>query len=64
MMDERQMLILIAKLTGTISKQLTQIEDTVERESAIYAMLCVLKEDHSESFEKALIFYLKEGLMK
>ncbi len=62
MMDERQMLI--AKLTEVISKQLNEIEDAVERESTIYAMVCVLKEDHGESFEKALIFLLKEGVMQ
>lgn len=56
--------IFIAKLTNVISTQLNQIDDAIEREATIYSMLCVIKEDHSESFEKALLFLLKEGIMK
>ena len=62
MMSEQQ--IVIAKLTGVISTKLSQIEDTVEREASIYSMFCMIKEEHNESFEKALIFLLKEGVAK
>jgi len=60
MMSEHQ--ILIAKLTLAIAERLDMIEDPVEREGSIYSMLCVIKESHSECFEKALIFFLKEGV--
>ena len=62
MMSEQQ--IVIAKLTGVISTKLSQIEDTVAREASIYSMFCVIKKEHNESFEKALIFLLKEGVAK
>ena len=62
MMSEQQ--ILIAKLTSAIINQLNQIEDAVEREESIYSMLYLIKTEHNESFEKALIFLLKEGVVK
>lgn len=53
----------ICTQTIAIIGGLKQLSDQGDREACIYSTLCLIKNSHPEAFEKALIFYLKEGVL-
>ena len=52
----------ICTQTIAIIGGLKQLSEQADREACIYSALCLIKKSHPEAFEKALIFYLKEGV--
>ena len=51
----------IKVLLSQMIQLLLSLDDPIDRESSIYAIICILKEECGEHFENALIYYLKEG---
>ena len=43
---------------------LDKLDEQTTREACIYPTMCMIKEVHPEAFENALVFYLREGVVK